>query len=477
MKKSMYFIGLMVVTCLSAQDKQAVKYAKTITADDLKTHLSVLASDEYEGRETGTRGQKKAAEYISNHFKSLGFEGPVDGSYYQTFYLNESLLAGSYFKKGDEKMVNYEDFVYRSSSETNGEEYIQVMMASSSDFKAIPDQQGKYLVFLLDDMNDFQELTEKANEAGAAGYLMVITDDQTYSSVLARTSSYMKRPRLRMGERDNSSGKMIVSDASLVEWIFGKEMDQIAVGESVEVIFNADYLDKPIPTENVLGYLKGTEKPDELLIITSHYDHIGISSDGQINNGADDDGSGTVSVLEVAEAFAKAAEKNRGPKRSILFMTVTGEEKGLLGSRHYTDVDPVFPLANTVANLNIDMVGRVDEAHADDPDYVYLIGSDKLSQELHELSEMVNETYTDINLDYTYNDENDPNRFYYRSDHYNFAKNNIPIIFYFNGTHPDYHRPTDTVDKIRFDVMEKRARLVFHTAWEVANRSERIKVD
>ncbi len=242
------------------------------------------------------------------------------------------------------------------------------------------------------------------------------------------------------------------------------------------MVFNADYLHKPVQTENVLGFLKGTEKPDEILVVTAHYDHVGIIN-GEIHNGADDDGSGTVSVLEVAEAFSEAAKKGNGPKRSVLFMTVSGEEKGLLGSRYYTDMDPVFPLENTVANLNIDMVGRVDDAHKENADYIYLIGSDKLSQDLHELSESVNKTYTNLELDYTYNDENDPNRFYYRSDHYNFAKNNIPIIFYFNGTHEDYHKPTDTVEKIVFDTMEKRARLVFHTAWQIANRDKRLVVD
>lgn len=159
-------------------------------------------------------------------------------------------------------------------------------------------------------------------------------------------------------------------------------------------------------------------------------------------------------------------------------MTVTGEEKGLLGSQYYTDFDPIFPLENTVTNLNIDMVGRVDEAHKDKPNYVYLIGSDKLSQKLHDLSEKVKETYdSSMEFDYTYNDENDPNRFYYRSDHYNFAKNNIPIIFYFNGTHPDYHKPTDTIEKINFDIMENRARIIFHTAWVIANQDEKIVAD
>ena len=171
-----------------------------------------------------------------------------------------------------------------------------------------------------------------------------------------------------------------------------------------------------------------------------------------------------------------AADAGKGPKRSILFLHVTGEERGLLGSKYYTE-NPIFPLANTVCNLNIDMIGRVDQRNKENPNYVYLIGSDKLSMELHNLSEAINKKYTNIKLDYKYNDENDPNRFYYRSDHYNFAKHNIPIIFYFNGTHTDYHKDTDTPDKIYYELLRNRARLVFHTAWEVANREGRITAD
>jgi Zn-dependent M28 family amino/carboxypeptidase len=229
-------------------------------------------------------------------------------------------------------------------------------------------------------------------------------------------------------------------------------------------------------SENVVAFIKGSEKPEEIVVISAHLDHEGIK-DGEIYNGADDDGSGTVAMLEIAQAFKMAVKAGKGPKRSILFLHVTGEEKGLLGSKYYTDVAPLFPLANTVCDLNIDMVGRIDDRHKADPNYVYLIGSDKLSTELHNISEAVNKKYTNINLDYKYNDENDPNRFYYRSDHYNFAKNNVPIIFYFNGTHADYHKPSDTPDKINYELLENRARLVFHTAWEVANMDKRIIAD
>ncbi|CAM1357290.1 M28 family metallopeptidase [Tenacibaculum ascidiaceicola] len=309
---------------------QAAKYAKTITAKDLGKHLFIYASDEFEGRNTGEPGQKKAVKYLKDFYVSQGIASPLGGNDY------------------------------------------------------------------------FQEVP----------------------------SEYLSNNRRGMTLKDS---------------------------------------------ENVVAFIKGTEKPDEIVVISAHLDHEGVKN-AEIYNGADDDGSGTVAILEIAEAFKQAADAGKGPKRSILFLHVTGEEKGLLGSKYYTE-NPIFPLANTVADLNIDMIGRVDDRHKGNPNYVYLIGSDKLSTELHNISEAMNKKYTNIDLDYKYNDDNDPNRFYYRSDHYNFAKHNIPIIFYFNGTHADYHRPTDTPDKINYEMLENRARLVFHTAWEVANRENRVVVD
>jgi len=233
--------------------------------------------------------------------------------------------------------------------------------------------------------------------------------------------------------------------------------------------------DEEVATENVVAIIEGSEFPNEHIVISAHLDHIGVEN-GEINNGADDDGSGNVALLEIAEAFQNAVNNNEGPKRSIIFLHVSGEEKGLLGSEYYTD-NPLYPLEDTMANLNIDMIGRTDPKREDkDPNYIYLIGSDKISLELHEISEAANQQFTKLKLDYTYNDENDPNRFYYRSDHYNFAKNNIPVIFYFNGTHEDYHQPTDTPDKINYALLEKRAKLIFHTAWELANKSKRIEL-
>ncbi|MGG8497073.1 M28 family metallopeptidase [Tenacibaculum sp. TC6] len=340
MKKLLYIASAAFIACGSSKETTGVdndpsvdyaaKFAKTITAKDLGKHLFVYASDEFEGRDTGEPGQKKAVNYLKDFYISQGIQSPLGGDDY------------------------------------------------------------------------FQEIP----------------------------SAYLS---------SNRRGRVLKD------------------------------------SENVLAFIKGTEKPDEIVVISAHLDHEGVKN-GKIYNGADDDGSGTVAILEIAEAFKKAADAGKGPKRSVLFLHVTGEEKGLLGSKYYTE-NPVFPLANTVADLNIDMVGRVDERHKGNPNYVYLIGSDKLSTELHNISEAMNTKYTKIDLDYKYNDDNDPNRFYYRSDHYNFAKHNIPIIFYFNGTHADYHQPTDTPDKINYEMLENRARLVFYTAWEVANRENRITVD
>jgi Zn-dependent M28 family amino/carboxypeptidase len=229
----------------------------------------------------------------------------------------------------------------------------------------------------------------------------------------------------------------------------------------------------------VLGVIEGSDKKDEYVIITAHYDHVGKRSDGTIYYGADDDGSGTTGILELAEAFMTAKAAGKGPRRSILLMPVSGEEKGLWGSQYYSE-NPVFPLEKTSVDLNIDMIGRIGSDYLNDKDsvnYVYTIGDDKLSSDLAPITDLVNKTYLNMKLDRKYNDPKDPNRFYYRSDHYNFAAKGVPIIFYFNGVHADYHKPTDTPDKINYPLMAKRAQLVFYTAWEMANRDEMLKRD
>ena len=242
--------------------------------------------------------------------------------------------------------------------------------------------------------------------------------------------------------------------------------------------FNYKKTRQLVNASNVIGIIEGTDKKDEYVFLTGHYDHLG-KKDGKIYYGADDDGSGTCAVLQMAAAFAKAKAEGKGPRRTIVFMTVSGEEKGLWGSEYYTD-HPIFSLDKTSVDLNTDMVGRTDTERktSDTLNYVYVIGHNKLSSDLQGINEGENKKHTQLVLDYRFDDPDDPNRIYFRSDHYNFARKGVPILFFYDGMlKADYHKPTDTVDKINFALYEKRVRMIFHTAWAIANRDEMLKRD
>jgi Zn-dependent M28 family amino/carboxypeptidase len=274
----------------------------------------------------------------------------------------------------------------------------------------------------------------------------------------------------------NMAADMIgISEKNLLKYLEGKKIK--FPKDKTNISVKSERGQDLIETANIMGFIEGTDKKDEVVVLTAHYDHVGIDDKGQIYNGADDDGSGTCAILELAQAYSIAKANGHGPRRSILFMTVTGEEKGLLGSKYYTDVAPVIPLDKTIVDLNIDMIGRVDKKHESNPNYVYVIGSDKLSSELHRISEDANKNSINFELDYEFNSPTDPNKFYYRSDHYNFAKNKIPVIFYFTGVHEDYHKPGDDVEKILFEKYSSIVKLVFNTSWELANRDNKIVVD
>ncbi len=508
----------------------AATYAARVTAANLEKNLRILAADDMEGRETGTRGQKKAAEFIATQFAAYGLM-PVakqaNGTlgYMQPFTLFKKTWGELYFKAGGKTHTYLSDFwvngLFSVPTETAYETVFVlhgIQDGIHNDYANL-NVTGKAVVMLEGEpknadgtsaLNNSKEGTKwgkadswrakitVAKDKGAAQvFIISLADAAGFRQLMSERAAMQQRFNrlsIKAGtENTGSVGTFIVS-AELGAALLGKKpaafrkgLEQMAkLGTSTlgklagKVSVKAVRNDENVQTENVMGYLEGTDKKDEVLIISSHYDHIGINPDGQINNGANDDGSGTVSVLALAKAFSEAKAAGNGPRRSILFLTVVGEEKGLLGSEYYADMNPVFPLEKTVADLNIDMVGRVDDLHKDKTpadNYIYLIGSDKLSSELHQISESQNAAQTNLQLDYKYNDPQDPERIYYRSDHYNFAKHGIPIIFYFNGLHPDYHRPTDDVEKIDFRLAEKTARLVFFTAWEIANRPERLKVD
>ncbi len=491
----------------SADAVTAVKgpadYAETITEEELKEHLYTYASDEFEGRETGEAGQKKAVAYLKAAYEELDIPAAqANGDYFQKVPLEMSKLPIGSINIGEQEFKIGEDFMAFTALVGTFDEVVYVGYGietdSYSDYEGLDvsgklvlmkfgepqKEDGTYVLSGSTDASDWSNMseavgkrTEVALEKGVKGILYF--DPVNYDRYKGYYQ-YMERNnsgRLSLKQPEEVPTMVLIGEEmadALLPDLLGTTSEQV-VSKNLEL--KVESANEPVDSENVVAVVKGSVHPEEYIVISAHLDHVGVNAKGEIYNGADDDGSGTVALLEIAEAFKTAAKEGAGPERSIVFLHVTGEEKGLLGSRYYTDFDPIFPLSQTVANLNIDMIGRIDPKREGNRNYVYLIGSDKLSSELHELSENINAEYCGLELDYKYNDENDPNRFYYRSDHYNFAKNNIPIIFYFNGTHDDYHRPGDTPDKINYDLLRNRARLVFHTAWEIANRDQRVVVD
>ncbi len=502
MKKLYWLVLVLAAHGGFAQDNSATKYADLITTNELKENLTILASDALEGRQTGTRGQKMAAAYISHYFHELGLSAPVNGSHYQPIDLYRVSPADIYIKVGASRIENYTDMFYYGSADSGGEIALDVVFVgkgTDADFAQVVVKDKAVAIqsdaLSFGSLSGIRKLATTAREKGAKMIFIIpnssAADFKTFAEQL---KGFFSGGNLTLNKPDgnNLNKGIFFLTTSVAEKLFNtttaklndaastpaakKKLTKIKPGKiSYQVAMNVNV----VKSENILGYLEGTDKKDELVIITSHYDHIGVNPNGSgdvINNGADDDGSGTVSVLQIAKAFVQAKKEGRGPRRSILFMTVTGEEQGLFGSEYYSE-HPVFPLEKTVVDLNIDMVGRRDPEHKDKPDYVYVIGSDKLSSELHEINERNNNTYTKLAFDYLYNDESHPTNLYKRSDHWNFAKKGIPIAFFFDGIHEDYHQVTDEVSKIEFDLLAKRAKIVFYTAWEVANRDGRLVVD
>lgn len=518
-KHFLYASFVLTMACsASAQNPDAVRFSKTITKDNAYKHLSVLASDAYEGRETGTKGGWMAADYIKNYFKSIGLKGPVNGDYFQpidmvTFNLSQILTINGQPSEAIKDFYIVPQSVSSDGFAVNANSVVfagyGLNKEGYNDFEGIDISEKVVMIFKSGDPANSASSNNRTAINAKIKYLTenkaaaILVIDPTVDVMPENLRSYLLSSQMVMKTKEEldrqkapkgiptitigstaanqilAAAKTNITDLKKKITDTGKPASQEI---NVSISANAKKQETKVRAENVLGFLEGSDPKlkHEVLVVTGHYDHIGITPEvkgtDKINNGADDDGSGTTGVLLMAEAFSKAKKAGKGPKRSILFMTVTGEEKGLLGSEWYSE-NPIFPLENTITNLNIDMIGRGDKDHAADNNFVYIIGSDMLSTELDKIGKKANKDYVNINLDERYNNRTDPNRFYYRSDHYNFAKHGIPVIFYFNGVHEDYHQPGDEVSKIDFPMLAKRARLVYYTAWELANRATRPKVD
>ncbi len=497
----------------------AVMIASTIKGDDISEYMHVLAADDMEGRETGKPGNRRAAEYIASKLDEMGIpSAPGYDSHFQELAFTRVKLGATKLMVNESTFRNMKEFVVipanmpTDSIEFDADEVVflgyGIEDSTYSDYAYAKDLTGKTILIYSGEpvdadgnslitglvqlsrwSNSLEDKLKVAKTKGVAGVIVISKD---FNGLVSQQRRFIIGGRTIMGtpEFAEDQAPHIIASSTLTENLLGKKKKKVIKardkigkkGKLKPVTFPATLKGtftrevESTPGVNILAYIEGIDPDlkDEVIVITAHFDHIGFRGD-DIYNGADDNASGTSGVMEIAQAFHEAKKRGFGPKRSVLCMLVTGEEKGLLGSMYYSE-HPVFPLENTVANINIDMIGRMDEKHSD-PDYTYVIGADRLSMDLHNINEAVNKKYTHLELDYTYNAKDDPNQFYYRSDHYNFAKRGIPAIFFFSGVHEDYHRPTDTVDKIMFDKAANIARLAFHTGWELANRDERIRLN
>ncbi|GLR18709.1 hypothetical protein GCM10007940_33250 [Portibacter lacus] len=496
------------------ENDPAFKAAMTITKEDLTKHLTILASDEFQGRETGYPGNDLASAYIAGEIKRIGIEPITGDSYFQKVDFKWISWDDISITVGENRYKHLWDFLsFPDKNVDLGEVDLDEVIflgygiddPKYTDYKRAKiegkviminegepmDEDGKYIISGDTQETEWSQYPEKklelAHKMGAKAVLIITKDIQ---KMLGENRRKLLGPTVVIGQSEDEEAPVansIYISSNIAKDIIGskskkmiKARKKMAKGKSKSLKLKTDMKliqkrkDYSLAGNNILAYMEGTDKKDELLVVSAHYDHVGMKGD-DVYNGADDNGSGSTTVLELAEAFQKAKMAGNGPRRSILFLWVTGEEKGLLGSEYYATY-PVFPLENTIADINIDMVGRVDEKYKDNPNYIYVIGSDRISTDLHDANEEVNRNYSQITLDYTYNSEDDPNRFYFRSDHYNFAKNGIPSIFFFNGVHEDYHKITDTVDKINFDKMTNVARHIFYLAWKLSNQEADLKI-
>lgn len=503
MKKLLFFLLPFTTTLVLAQKNDgSAQFADLITQQALKEKLTIVASAEMEGRETASPGQKRAAAYIESLFKSYGLKPGNGNSYQQLFPVYQEFLTEKNLQVNGKTFDWDKDFTFSLRGLNNTDLTVNDIVFAGygnvdeakkiNDFAGL-DVKNKIVMILTESGNNanggaraammaqFQKMNAVV-KMGAAGLLFVSQDFPRKNPTPLKGGMSLKAPSAAPA----TSFLMATISSDVASALLGRtapvSFSQLAEANKGKYVAELHMVAKKsaeeLESSNVIGVLPGTDKKDEYVFLTGHYDHLGKNGD-VIYYGADDDGSGTVSVLQMAEAFSAAAKKGHKPRRSIIFMTVSGEEKGLLGSEYYSE-HPTIDMTKASVDLNTDMVGRVDTERktGDTLNYVYVIGHDKLSSDLPVINEGVNKEYTNLVLDYKYDDPNDQNRIYYRSDHYNFAKKGVPILFFYDGMlQADYHKPTDTVDKINFALMEKRVRMIFHTGWAIANRDDMLKRD
>lgn len=497
-----------------AQDTLPIHYSRTITAKELSEYVYRLASKEYEGRYTGSKGQIKAGEYIRGEFEKEGLRAPlVNGlpHYIQEYTLDNCRWKDQRLKVNDEELKVGRDFLFLGDPVNINGVYPVIFAGFGiddekySDFGNI-DVKGKImLVFSGEPENEdgtsvisgTKEPSRKAYyfsksavavDKGAEGVIIIARKESDFKSYLKNQAYYNEEPEISYPASGNDTEKvhktafsafmdlnsaaLLVREnperlkAALDEMESSHKTTAGRFSGSVEIDAMSDC--SSVKTGNVICMVEGTDKKQEAVVVVAHYDHLGTRN-GRIYYGADDNASGTAAVLEIAEAFAQAARDGHRPRRTVIFIAFSGEEEGLFGSRYYSE-HPVIPLDSTFACVNIDMIGRSDTKQKDKENYI--AGYAYLSEDILDISKKNSSLFApglDDRMEFR-------SRLRGGSDHYYFAEHGIPSLFYFEGMHKDYHEPTDTPYKILYDRMEKIVRIIFATTWELANREEKLEI-
>lgn len=501
-------------------------FAQTITAERIRPHVFALADDSMAGRDTGSEGEVKAALYLARHHANLGLIPVADDStYFQGFELLANRTDGYEFtftspyrsvtlrvdrENADPVLVSAGapghhdgDIVFAGLGITDSDLGI--------DHLAGIDIRGKYVLIYGDipasvtgwtPQRRFRDLILNRGAKGIIAISMMDADEFLETLELMRRG--LQEPEGMRLAYMPQGGRMFFQyygiTPHMASELLGMANEQAVRQRYADLGVNPRSFmprvldtrlgvygrtgDAIVKSRNVAALLPGSD-PDlahEAVVLVAHYDHVGIGAPDptgdRIHNGADDNASGTTALLAIADALVEAKKAGAGPRRSVLFLHVSGEEKGLLGSRYYSD-HPILPIGNTVANINLDMVGRIEEARyaTGDTNYVYLIGASLMSSKLDSLTTVANRKTANLFLDPKLNDLNDPQQIYRRSDHWNFGRLGVPFVFFFSGLHDDYHRPSDSPDKIAYEVMADRIRVAYGLTIELANSDTRPLVD
>lgn len=518
MKKQVLTLLLLtsLVRLSIAQSLDIQTFASIISTKSIQKNLYFIASDSMKGRDTGSEGQKTIANYIAGNFSRFRLTPPLYisdtvKSYFQPFIFTNLSKQEVYLKAGKHKFDAGSAFFIQGRTHLPEEINTEIVFAGYgiesehySDYHSI-DVKGKAVIILAEEpldksgnslitkkdslsdwTNNFQKKAITAKSKGAKYVFITTSRKKEYQQLLREENDdYFSLRRTTFDGRESINSKTIfVLAPETAQKILGVSQSEIFKDlvnfaerkpsnlQVATIQFKATFKEFGTAyTENVMGLIEGTDKKDEIVIVSAHYDHVGVNN-GQIYNGADDNASGTSALLELSKAFAQAKFAGLTPRRSILFIAFCAEEKGLQGSNFYTHNSP-FSLQKTVANLNIDMIGR-DEAF-EDKNSLYLVGNDQVSKQFAKICEEQNKKYTRLNLYRKFGGFDDPEHSFNRSDQYHFAKYGIPALFLHAGEHPDYHQPTDDPEKINYEKLQRITQLAFYTIWEIATMEERIK--